>query len=455
MGEVRQSGPVIVSQDKQKYQSEVDNLSLVDKGQREGCLQGSQQHAADHSISSWLDLTKKVVLMDFAFRGILSAASTHLLFYLLQLLRVLSLFSVFLTGDLIDVFFSYAIWTFAGVLSYMASETFLGKMHKTWSYYFSVSDKKTWDMSIFTTTLLYWLPCLLLQLSMMSLFFPVHVVFVTTALTVLIAPFVWSQATMEEVMDRGLLMRMMQFGGFKDLSSYLCASGFFFSIAHFIGLVPFTLLSPWQAFLSYFSMGVVYAETAYYTQGIEASSALHTMHNLSIVMLQVANIFAQPDSYYLIAGMPIFASASLGIMHFIMWAGNGALRDVVVSTFIRDKYQPKSMSKVRNSAKSIFSHQPEMNLTKTNAGRFSVVAMTAGFSIWFSLPVFLWALYSLSQEKRMPLNLDGGLQVSKGVSSRNLEHKAVSISSDSSKNQTSNTSLSEEHNVMLPLSANS
>ena len=46
--------------------------------------------------------------------------------------------------------------------------------------------------------------------------------------------------------------------------------------------------------------------------------------------------------------MPIFASASLGIMHFIMWAGNGALRDVVVSTFIRDKYQPKSMSKVRN-----------------------------------------------------------------------------------------------------------
>lgn len=454
MGEARHGRLSVVSQNRQESQSEVDNASSVDKGQHAGLLQGSQQHAADHSISSWLGLTKKVVLMDFAFRGVLSAASTHLLFYFLQLLRVLSLFSVFVTGDLIDLFFSFAIWTFAGVLSYMASETFLGKMHKNWGYYFSVSDKKTWDMSIFTTTLLYWLPCLLLQLTMMSLLFPIHVVFITTALTALIAPFVWSQATMEEVMDRGLLMRMMQFGGFKDLSSYLCASGFFFSIAHFIGLVPFTLLSPWQAFLSYFSMGVVYAETAYYTQGIEASSALHTMHNLSIVMFQMATLFAHPDSYYFIAGMPIVASASLSVMYFIMWAGNGALRDVVVSMFIRDKYQPKSMSKVRNSAKSISSHQPEMNLTKTNAGRFSLVAMTAGFSVWFSLPVFLWALYSLSQEKRMPLNLDGGPQVSQGVSSRNFEHKTILMSSNNSKNQSLNANLLESRDAVQPLAVN-
>ena len=48
---------------------------------------------------------------------------------------------------------------------------------------------------------------------------------------------------MEEVMDRGLLMRMMQFGGFKDLSSYLCASGFFFP-SRTLWFGALTLLSP-------------------------------------------------------------------------------------------------------------------------------------------------------------------------------------------------------------------
>jgi hypothetical protein len=252
-----------------------------------------------------LKVVRDRMAVDFVFRGAIHGAWSHLYFYLTYTLGLFKNgFAIFASG-LMNIFLGNIVWTMGAFLFYGASQCLLGKNAKPWQFYLLFEGKKEWNWKLFKEHLVRAIPSIVAQFVLLSLLFPPYVVMLTAAFTALYAPFVFVQAASEEVMDRNLMIKMMDRYGFVSAGDYVVLSSITFALAHFVGLVPYAAFFPVQALIFFSTFGAVMARNAYFTQGIEVSSVDHTLHNLMLGAISIACVFATPSFTFVNTGLAV------------------------------------------------------------------------------------------------------------------------------------------------------
>ena len=313
---------------------------------------------AKKSAGFWevLKVVRDRMAVDFVFRGAINGAWSHLHFYLTYTLGLFKNgFAIFASG-LMNIFLGNIVWTMGAFLFYGASQCLLGKNAKPWQFYMLFEGKKEWNWKLFKEHLVRAIPSIVSQFVLLSLLFPPYVVTLTAAFTALYAPFVFVQATSEEVMDRNLMVKMMDRYGFTSAGDYVVLSSITFALAHFVGLVPYAAFFPVQALIFFTTFGVIMARNAYFTQGIEASSIDHTLHNLMLSATSIACVFATPSFTFVNAGLASGFAALFGISallrpssnhrHYLFSVPTDDLADNLKGYVKSDKIQKASSSVV-------------------------------------------------------------------------------------------------------------
>ena len=284
--------------------------SLLAEAQKESYDTVVQQSVGkqEPKPAGFVELCKLVrdrMLVDFLFRGSISGAFAHLSFYLVYTLGFINNgFRIFLS-ELVLLFMRNIVWGLGALFFYTSSQAFLGKNHKPWQFYLLFKGKKDWNWRLFKDHIIRSLPSVALQFVILLLLFPPYVVMLTAVFSALYAPFVFIQATTEEVMDRNVMLKMMEGYGFRSAGSYVVLSSLSFALVHFVGLVSYTFYAPTQALVYFATFGVVMAINAYYTQGIEVSSVDHTLHNLMLDTFLIASTFAVSSAKFLLTGLSL------------------------------------------------------------------------------------------------------------------------------------------------------
>ncbi len=312
---------------------------------------------AKKSAGLWevLKVMRDRMAIDFVFRGAIRGASSHLFFYLTYTLGLFKNgFAIFASG-LLNIFLGDMVLTMGAYLFYGTSRCLLGENAKPWQFYMLFEGKKEWNWKLFKEHLVRAIPSIVAQFVLLSLLFPPYVVMLTAVFTALYAPFVFVQATSEEVMDRNLMVKMMDRYGFTSAGDYVVLSSITFALAHFVGLVPYAAYFPVQALIFFTTFGVVMARNAYFTQGIEVSSIDHTLHNLMLSAFSIAGVFATPSFTFLNTGMLVgfaillstsmcFLRPSSNFRHYLFSVSNDDLAEELKGHVKSDKIQKASSS---------------------------------------------------------------------------------------------------------------
>ena len=221
----------------------------------------------------------------------------------------------------------------------------------------------------------------------LSLFSP-YVVLLSVLVGVMMIPFLLTRALYLESVGRLLPFKLMQYHGFNSLASYVVVCGF-------VGAVPVLVLSGARLslFLHAFSLGAIKAEVFYFTKGLETGTVFGTMVDFSTLVYVVQYIFATPNWYYYLVGMPsslvlvsvvmsIFLSVSQGLL---LQCASFCVCDGVEGC---DKY-------ANNQQRYTKSFLSEVNLLERPAVLFSLAGLCSFLSCYLSVPVFLVAVFNM------------------------------------------------------------
>ena len=354
----------------------------------------------ERAARMWFRLFKDYLFIDFTFRAALLASQSYIFMLLSYTFLGMSYISLYPSGGLWPLYVEHLAWVAAVFTAYQYSKRFLGKNHKPWSFYLAFYKGKVWDSRHFNLGLAMVGPVILLNIIYLSFLVSPYVLLLTLLFTAILAPFVFCQATLEEVIGRNLLYKLMLDYGFNDLASYLFASGTFFAISHFVGMVPFAWYMPWEAWVVYFTVGVIYAEVSYHTQGIEVSSAMHTSHNLMIHMRKIASLFAVANFYFYYTAVPAWLVFVMDFaIGFTFFAG-GILKDILVLAVVR---QQKITANTESKGQSVSWKDWVSKLPGSFLFYFLSSSVAASFSLGVSAILFVRGLICLSRYNNVPL----------------------------------------------------
>ncbi len=233
-------------------------------------------------------------------------------------------------------------------------------------------------------------------------FFSPYVVLLSVLVGAAMVPFLLARALFLESVGRLLPFRLMQYHGFNSLASYVAVCGF-------VGAVPVFVLSGARLslFLYAFSLGAIKAEVFYFTQGLETGTVFGAMVDFSVLVYVAQYIFATPNWYYYLAGMPSSLVFLRLVMSIFLPISQGLLLQCA-SFFVCDG-EVSSDKYAQNQQRYTRSFLSGVNFLERPAVLFSLAGLCSVFSYYVSVPVFMVAVFNMfNAYAKIPLTFKEG-----------------------------------------------